>query len=1029
MTLSYFNRSTVARRVALALALGCSGGALTMGLAVPAHAQEANASLRGNITVDSAVSEVTAVEVNTGIRRSSTVSPGGDYVFASLRPGTYRLELNTASGLRTTETFTLRVAQDAQLDFDLTPVGVESQTTAGAVNDQNMIIVSGARLQTMEGGEVGVNITEREIEQLPQVNRNFLAFADLAPGVQFITNGAGQSRLQGGAQDSRTTNIFIDGVGQKDFVLKNGITGQDSTAGNPFPQSAIGEYRVISSNYKAEFDQVSSVAITAVTKSGTNEFHGDLFIDYTDQSLRSFRPNELFTGSPRVPTAITDPVKTPQEDMQFGVSLGGPIVKDKLFFFGSYEGKRIDQPLDIQPGNTNNSQNIPSTFDGEFGAFSKRFVEDLFFGKIDFAPNFSDLFQVSLKYRKESGDGINSGSNLRSTTVDQNVEEWRGLVRWEHTAENWINDLKLTYEDARWFPTPRVFEPSFAYEDSNGARIFTTGGASNFQDKGQEGFAIQNDFTWLGFERHTIKAGVKAKWVELNTLQLNLFNPLYFFNTQYDPAAMDNGASFNDDVPYRVRFGFDGGIGQERTVTSDNFQFGIYIQDDWEVTDRLTLNLGVRWDYERTPAYLDFVTSQESIDAVSPTNYPNLVNANYDINDFISDGTQRDAFTGAWQPRIGFSYEIDPASRFVIFGGFGRSYDRNQFDFLQQEVSRGGFTVRDFRFQVPGDTRNNCNPSPTCVPFDPIYLTPEGLADLVESVGPAAGEELRFIDNNLKVPYSDQYSIGLRRQFGLLNGEIGYSHVESRDGFAYLLGNRRPDGSFFEAPPANQNSPFGFAPPGRGSIIIGTNGIETNADSFYVKLVKRYTPSSPWNITATYTFTEAEENRFFGQTFALDFPSIEDYPFLFSRGVPKHRFVAAGAVDLPWEFTLSSKLTLQSPDFVAGFTNDPTTGERLVVGTFGNNKNPFIVGDLWAVRQLDLALTKYISLPFVNDESRIRLRVDVLNVLNEENFDSYNGNARDNNPDDVNGSFGDISNFNTGGFPPRTFKFSVGYSF
>src|SRR3546814_19150433 len=96
-----------------------------------------------------------------------------------------------------------------------------------------------------------------------------------------------------------------------DYVLKNGVTGQDSTQGNPFPQLAVGEYRVLSSNYKAEFDQVSSVAITAVTKSGTNEFHGEAFIDYTDQSLRDARPNELKTS------------KDKPKDFQFGGAHGG----------------------------------------------------------------------------------------------------------------------------------------------------------------------------------------------------------------------------------------------------------------------------------------------------------------------------------------------------------------------------------------------------------------------------------------------------------------------------------------------------------------------------------------------------------------------------------------------------------------------------------------------------------------------------------------------------------------------------------
>lgn len=98
----------------------------------------------------------------------------------------------------------------------------------------------------------------------------------------------------------------------------------------------------------------------------------------------------------------------------------------------------------------------------------------------------------------------------------------------------------------------------------------------------------------------------------------------------------------------------------------------------------------------------------------------------------------------------------------------------------------------------------------------------------------------------------------------------------------------------------------------------------------------------------------------------------------------------------------------------------------IIEGVVGNNKSPFIVGNIWALRQLDLALTKYVSLPFLTDETRIRLRVD---VFNEWNFVNFNGNARDNNPDDANGSFGDVSNFGTGGNPPRTFKFSVGVSF
>lgn len=1002
------HRSERGHTMRLAAAL-LAATAVAVFAAVPAHAQENDATLRGTITApgESTATQVVAIDVESGYRRTSNVGTDGKYNFASLRPGRYRLEIVMTAGTRSTDEITLLVGQNSVLDFDFS----EPELAEGA--DIGAVLVTGARIRRMEGGEVGVNITELLIEQLPQNSRNFLAFADLAPGVAFVTGANGATRIQGGAQDSRTVNVFIDGVGQKDYVLKSGITGQDSSQGNPFPQSAIGEYRVISSNYKAEFDQVSSVAITAITKSGTNEFEADFFVDHTDEGFREKTPTENSTGAEKVETL----------DRQFGTSLGGPIVRDLFHFFVTYEGKRREDPIDITPGNTQNTANIPTGFQSEFGNFSREFNEDLYFGKLNFVPSDNDLFELSVKVRKETGEGINSGSNLFSTVSETKNDEVRGLLRYERSAATWVNDLKLTYEESSWAPTPRAFENAFLFQDAGGGQIFRTGGGANYQDKGQDGFGIQNDFTFTGFSGHTLKAGVKAKWVELNALTQNNVNPVYTYNTQYNPGT-DN---WNDELPYRVQFGFASGEGNS-VVESDNFQLGLYIQDDWDVTDRLTLNLGLRWDYDETPVYNDFVHSPQSLAAVSPANYPNLTNADYDINDYISTGSERSTFKDAFQPRIGFSYEIDEESRFVVFGGAGRSYDRNQFDFIQQETNVGSFTTRTFNFQVPGDTRNDCAPGPTCVPWDPIYLTPEGRASLVNSVGPLGGAELRFISNDLEVPYSDQFSLGVRRTFGPVEAEIGYAHVESRDGFVWLLGNRRPDGTFF-APGTTQGSPFGNPPPGRGSIIIGDNGLETNSDAFHLMLTKMYSPSSPWSVNATYTYTDAEENRQFGETFSLDYPSIDGYPTLTSVGVSRHRLVGAAIVDLPWEFSLSGKLTLASPPYVIGrgLPGEPFGNRQLRV-IEGNYRNTFIVGDLWALRQVDLALTKYFSLPFLGD-SRARLRLDVLNVFDEENFTQYNGDGVDNNPNDTNGLFGDVSGLGIGGNPPRTYKMSFGFSF
>lgn len=1009
--------------VASALALGVASLTLTITVATPAHAQESTASLRGTITVEGGASQVTAIDVNSGVTRTAVVAPDGSYNFPSLRPGTYRLEVTTPSGVRRTDEFTLLVAQNAVLDFDLPAPTPPAE--AGAPAADSAIVVVGQRLRTMEGGEVGTNITQRLIEQLPQNNRNFLAFAELAPGVIFSTDGQGNTALRGGAAPTASINVFIDGVSQKDNVLKNGVTGQDSTQGNPFPQLAIGEYRVISSNYKAEFDEVSSVAITAVTKSGTNEFHGDAFVDYSNEKLRA-----------RIPTELSgEKIKT--KDFQFGAALGGPIIRDMLHFFASYEGKRRRNPVDIFPGLDRDVSIFPEEYQGFFGPTNNEFNEDLYFGKISFSPTDKDLFEFSGKHRNESGFNLGSGQTAAEAVSSNDVTEWRGLARWEHIEDNWINDLKISYEDVSWAPRPQSDEIGIQleYDGPNPANpaqnqrgtLLVIGGSPNFQDKGQKGWTIQNDFTWIGFEGHTIKAGIKAKWINLNSTQLNFSNPRYYFNTAFpDPSG------FNDTIPYRVEMGAVSGEG-DPTVESDNFQLGLYIQDDWDVTDRLTLNLGIRWDYEHNPEFLNFEHDQRRVDMVTGVTlnamgnpaYPNLANADYDIHDYISTGSEREAFLGAFQPRIGFTYELDESGHFQIFGGYGRSYDRNRFDFLQQEISRGSFEVVNFRF--PGDPENNCSPSPTptCLPWDPIYLTEAGRQQLLDGLAAiGGGGEFRFINNDLKTPYSDQFSLGVRNRWGLLSGELGFNYIAYRDGFVWLLGNRHPDGSFFlpDNPGSatdTPGSPFGAAPPGFGSIIIGDNGAETTTKSVYLKMTKAYTRSSPWSFDATYTYSDAEENRNTTDTgaFSLDFPTMDDYPVVHALGVPKHRFIAAGSIDLPWDFTFSAKFELYSPLPVRALVGTAVPYDRTVETAFSKGN-----GDRWGKRQMDVAMTKYIPLSFINDQARMRFRVDIINLFNDRNYTNFVSN-----PSDVN--YRERSGLSVGGNPPRTFKLTTGFSF
>lgn len=1014
-------------RVAAALMMSSAVGAF---VAAPVQAQQSNASLRGVITDNGqpAGTQVTAVNVDTGYRAVSPITNGA-YNFAALLPGRYRLDVTTASGTRQTDVFTLSVGQSAQLSFDLSqgaPGGAAApaqpgpnapeETTITAQGEENTadngdIIVTASQLQTLDAGAVGVTISQHQIEALPQNNRNFLAFADLAPGVQFISGANGNTSLQGGAQRSSAINVFIDGVSQKDDILKGGITGQDSSRGNPFPQLGIAEYKVISQNYKAEFDQVSSAAITAVTKSGTNTFHGEAFFDFSNQSLREKTPQEKHQDIPKVKT----------RDEQFGVALGGPIIKDKLHFFVTYEGKRLVEPVTITPPSGVTVESLPAAYRDSFGAFNKDFNEDLYFGKLDFEPSTSDLFELSAKVRRETGLDISSGQNAISTASDDRNNETRILFHYQHSADAWINDFKVEWQKSAYNPTPhqsdiqsRFYTGAPVGDRPERALILGYGGGINYQNKGQKGWTFQDDFTYTGLPGNTIKLGVKAQWLKLRTVQQTPFNPIYSYNVDFP----DDGDGFNDTTPYQLQFGvpvegLSGGV-----VRSNDFQLGLYIQDDWDITDRFTANIGIRWDYERDPDYLDYVTPDDVVSALR--NWSNLDNANFNINDYISTGRERHAHTGEFQPRFGFTWDMTPDGRFQVFGGYGRSYNRNQFDFISLENLQASYKTVTFNFDN-NDPEHPCEAGGSCIAWNPAYLTQEG-RDTLATSATDGGREIDLLNNNLKVPYSDQFSIGVRGRFGAFHAEVGYTHVASRDGFAFLLGNRRPDGTFF-VPGGNASSsaspPYNFQVPGYGSLIIGTNGVSTNLDQPYVTISKDYTRESPWSLHATYTFSLAEENRKFGEHYSLDYPSMYQYPWLRSTGVPKHRLVVTGSTDLPLGFMLSGKFLLQSPPYVYGTrladVPDPQNYPATPVTTQG--------GGNW-IKQLDLALTKYIGLGFLHEGSQIRLRADVFNVFNTHNYIGYitNANAAD---------FGhrDVNNYDIGGYPPRTFKFTVGVSF
>jgi hypothetical protein len=433
---------TVARsdwRLATAISAILLSSALPQGAA----AQSANSALRGKAP---ASGEVVATNTDTGLTRRTQVNADGSYVLVGLPPGTYRV----SAGPGTEQIVSLSIASTATLDFG----GQQAPAQLGEVE------VSGNRLAEVRTSEVGGGISLRQIEVTPQITRNFLEFADAVPGMQFSVDAKGRTQLRSGALGTGATNVYIDGVGQKNYVRPSGASGQAGvdanprsganqdtvgSSGNPFPQLAIAEYKVITSNYKAEYDQVSGAAITAVTKSGTNEFEASAFMTYTDEGLREKTPAEEAAGTG----------KEGGDSKEYGFSIGGPIIKDKLHFFLTYEAKDFTTPNTVQAPELFDDNNVQLDWVGaltpelraNYGPVANPFDEDLIFAKLDWEVGYSDRIELSAKSREERQQSGAAGVVAESAATTYINDDKRLALRWEHSGERYFNEATVTYED------------------------------------------------------------------------------------------------------------------------------------------------------------------------------------------------------------------------------------------------------------------------------------------------------------------------------------------------------------------------------------------------------------------------------------------------------------------------------------------------------------------------------------------------------------------------------------------------------
>jgi hypothetical protein len=910
---------------------------VVLGVGARAGAQVSTGTIQGVIADASGVLPgvtVTARDTATGFTSETVTTDQGHYTIAGLRPGTYEIRVTMDAYKPQARTIQVLVGQTLTVDFKVSPDVTYTET----------VEVVSERLVDTRSTEISTNVTQEQLQYLPQNNRNFLNFAALAPGLRVSDNEL-RKEFSAGALPSQNVNVFIDGVSYKNDVIDGGVVGQDASRGNPFPQNAVREFQVLTQNFKAEYEKAASAIITAVTKSGGNRYSGEVFNFYQDKALVD---NEaIVRDSAGLLIKGEQNPKPAYERWQWGASLGGPIVRDRAQFFGSYEENRQDRQNTVLVGTVSTAPPaLVADLRAREGVFTSPFREKLLFTKGSFHPGQGHQAEVTYSWRNETDiRGFGGTTSFEAAeNVRNRVDSLQG--KWQMANTGSLNEAYISYQRYRWNPEPENEE----VVGLNYQGLLRIGGRDTEQLIVQQRTSIRDDYTrfitWKG--NHAAKVGAVLSFLDYDVNKQFTGNPLYQFRGDISwafPASAQYGAGNPD-------------------LSASNVQFGIYGQDDWTM-GRLTLNLGVRWDYESDMLNNDYVTPENVRVATAP-----FVNTER----YFTDGDDRPPFYGMWQARLGASYAITADGNTVAFGGFGRYYDRVLYNSTLDERFRLQYAVRTFQFSSDGGIRDG---QPTII-WDPSYLSVAGLEQIIAS-GRAGNPEVFLIANDTEPPVSDQWSLGLRHNFKGVIMSATYSGSHSKNLFTFIRGNRRPDGTCCLPVP-------GFA----NILISDAEGREAWYDALYFTADLPYGHRGRrWGFNLAYTLAKAEQTG--GDLFSLDFPTVADYPRYPTSTDERNRLVMTGIVGLPWDFIASTFITLGSgtPYTIDDQSLGGGVNQRVLRRNEGRPEQfAFIFPDAWAYRSVDLQVEKAFRFAGTHAFSVI---FQGFNIFSFDNFTGYQG--------------------------------------
>lgn len=945
---------------------------------------------------------VSVRNVETNLLQNGVANEGGRYLFSNLTPGSYELSAQFTGFARYTQKgIVLTVGQQATVD-----VALEVATVG-----QDIVVTAEVPIIEPSRSEISEVVETKLIQSLPISSRLFTDFALLTPGV-----ATGRSSLQSTFTDPTTTRISF--AGQRDFnnsVTIDGAdnihTGTGSQRATPSPE-AVSEFRVVNNSFGADQGRALGGIVNIVTKSGTNTFHGSVY-DFFQNSATNAR------------TSLTLPDFFELRQNQYGATLGGPIQKDKTFFFMNYEGQRRAQ-----------SPTYPTMLVSNIGAINamktsiglgpenlnvlKTADYDQGFLKVD--RIFSQEHRLTLRYAAIDSTNLNMlvGDTLDGGGIGGPSTGRNGLLRDQSVVgiltssvtPTLVNTLLGQYARRNYgFPGvsnepdlmvanlvnfghnfgafERLNEWRVQFQDTlawtHGKHLIQTGFDSNIiQD-----FVISPNFT----PAHIVFASLPGMLASARPLWGRTPCPAplapvftspcpvsFAWSTPVGTGPVDlNGSTPALPTDWQLAYRPEDLHDYSRNV---NHQYwGMFFQDQIRLTQRLTLNLGLRYDLETGLGY------------------------------FL------DADRKEFQPRIGIAYS--PTPKTVIRAGYGIFYDKYNLTFfflagLQRPPILPGFPVTNSHTggtYVPNQMSLG-GPSP--VP--PFPVTPAGSAQqsilqdaftnlLTRGTFPQNQPHFQggvAVDRAMRAPYSQQTSFEINQQIGSsLSIGAGYRFVAAHKLVRnQLLAVSDPIGVFpgtgkYMYDYGVEIPGFSAPPGGKPGSSFGLAWLDGSGNSAYhggtLQLSQRF--SSVFQVGANYTFSKVLDDGTY-----ITFVSIpqslrqRELERALSNQDVRHRFVANFTADAPQSsflrnFQLSGIVTMQSPrrfSIFAGF--DANHDGNPVTDRVGELARNTYQGD--KLQTVDLRLTRRFKF---TDRTSMRLSVDAFNVLNTVNVDEVFG--------------------------------------